>query len=68
MRLVFHNPELERLHAGDGYTAAQVEVIAGALEAHGTLRLTPLATGLYPASSAADDGSGYRRVWVRDNV
>jgi phosphorylase kinase alpha/beta subunit len=67
MRLVFHNRELERLHAADGYTAAQVDAIAGALEAHGTLRLTPLATGLYPASSAAD-APGYRHVWVRDNV
>ena len=67
MRLVFHNRELERLHSADGYTAAQLEALSGALEAHGTLAWTPLATGLYPASSAAAAG-GYRHVWVRDNV
>jgi phosphorylase kinase alpha/beta subunit len=69
MSLVFHNRELERLHAADGYTRPQVEAVAAALEAHGTLRLTPLATGLYPATSATDAGaSGYRHVWVRDNA
>lgn len=69
MRLVFHNRELERLHSADGYTAAQVDALAAALDAHGTLRLTPLPSGLYPASSAADpDASGHRHVWVRDNV
>ena len=69
MSPVFHNRELERLHAADGYTRAQVDAVAAALEAHGTLRLTPLPTGLYPASSASDPGaSGYRHVWVRDNV
>jgi GH15 family glucan-1,4-alpha-glucosidase len=67
MRLVFHNRELERLHAPDGYTAAQVQAVESALLAHGTIAWTPLATGLYPASSAAD-GAGYRHVWVRDNV
>jgi phosphorylase kinase alpha/beta subunit len=66
---VFHNRELERLHASDGYTRAQVDAVAAALEAHGTLRMTPLPTGLYPATSAADAASsGYRHVWVRDNV
>ena len=69
MSPVFHNRELERLHAADGYTHAQVDAVAAALESHGTLRLTPLPTGLYPASSASDPGtSGYRHVWVRDNV
>lgn len=69
MSPVFHNRELERLHAAEGYTRRQVDVVAAALAAHGTFRLTPLPTGLYPASSAADSGaSGYRHVWVRDNV
>ena len=69
MGLVFHNRELERLHSAVDYTAAQVEAVAAALESHGTLRLTALPTGLYPASSAGDSGaSGYRHVWVRDNV
>ena len=36
---------------------------------HLQARLTPLSTGLYPASSAAQGTStGYHRVWVRDNV
>src|SRR3954451_16948849 len=65
----FHNRELERLHAADGYTRAQVDTVAAALEAHGTLRLTSLPTGLFPATSAAGpDASAYRHVWVRDNV
>jgi len=69
MSPVFHNRELERLHAADGYTRAQVDAIAAALEAHGTLRLTPLSTGLYPATSASAPGAAaYRHVWVRDNV
>ncbi len=69
MSPVFHNRELERLHAPDGYTRAQVDAVAAALEAHGTLRLTPLPTGLYPATSASGPGAaGYRHVWVRDNV
>ena len=66
---VFYNRELERLHAAEGYSRAQVDAIAAALEAHGTLRLTSLPTGLYPATSASGPGaSGYRHVWVRDNV
>ena len=69
MSPVFHNRELERLHAADGYTRPQVDAVAAALEAHGTLRLTSLPTGLYPATSAAGpDASAYRHVWVRDNV
>ena len=69
MSQVFHNRELERLHAADDYTRAQVDAVAAALEAHGTLRLTPLPTGLYPATSASAPGaSAYRHVWVRDNV
>jgi hypothetical protein len=69
MGLVFHNRALERLHSTDDYAASQVEALADALDAHGTLRLTPLSTGLYPASSVADpDAAGYRHVWVRDNV
>ena len=66
---VFRNRELERLHAAGGYTRTQLDAIAAALEAHGTLRLTPLPTGLYPATSASGPGAAaYRHVWVRDNV
>ena len=69
MSPVFHNRELERLHAADDYARAQVDTISAALEAHGTLRLTHLPTGLYPATSASHPGaSAYRHVWVRDNV
>jgi phosphorylase kinase alpha/beta subunit len=63
----FHNRELERLHAAEGYSVAQVEAVAAALEAHGTFSLAPLATGLYPAPSSAVAGGG-RLVSVRDNV
>ena len=35
----------------------QVDAVAAALEAHGTLRLTPPPTGLYPASSASGPGT-----------
>jgi phosphorylase kinase alpha/beta subunit len=66
---VFHNPTLEALAREPAYTRAEIEAIAGALDQHRTLRMTPLATGLYPASSAAQGAStGYHRVWVRDNV
>ena len=67
MRLVFHNRTLERLHAADDYSAAQVDAIGAAFDANRTLAWSPLATGLYPASSGAAAG-GYRHVWVRDNV
>src|SRR3954463_6049221 len=65
----FHHRAPERLPAAGGYQRAQVDTVAAALEAHGTLRLTSLPTGLYPATSAAGpDASAYRHVWVRDNV
>ena len=69
MRLHFHNGELERLHQPGPYTVEQVEAIAHALDERGTLVVTPLSSGLYPASGAASTGaSGYGNVWVRDNV
>jgi phosphorylase kinase alpha/beta subunit len=69
MALVFHNAALQALCVEGGYRVEQVQSIAVALQEHGVLDVTPLATGLYPASGAPDLGvSGYGRVWVRDNV
>ena len=69
MRPVFHNAELEALSREGGYRVTQVEAIAEAFHDHGVLDVTPLSTGLFPASSASGiDGSGYGNVWVRDNV
>jgi hypothetical protein len=69
MSLVFHNAALEALCVDGDYRVDRVQSIAAALHEHGSLAFTPLSTGLYPASSAADLGaSGYGRVWVRDNV
>ncbi len=69
MALVFHNAALAALRVDGTDRADQVESIAVALQEHGVLAVTPLTTGLYPASSATDLGaSGYGRVWVRDNV
>jgi GH15 family glucan-1,4-alpha-glucosidase len=69
MELVFHNGALQRLCRQDRYSATQVDAIADALTANGTLSMKPLATGLYPASSASGgESTGYHRVWVRDNV
>ena len=69
MRPVFHNAELETLSRKGGYQVAQVEAIAEVFHDHGVLDVTPLATGLFPASSASGIGaSGYGNVWVRDNV
>jgi phosphorylase kinase alpha/beta subunit len=69
MRQQFHNGELERLHRPGPYTVEQVEAIARAFDERATLAVTPLSSGLYPASGAASTGlSGYGNVWVRDNV
>lgn len=69
MEIEFHNPALERLYDGRGYTVEQVEGIAHALRQHRTLEMTPLHSGLYPASSAGRGAeTGYHHVWVRDNV
>src|SRR5262245_36532146 len=68
MRIHFHNRELEALHVSGLYHPAQVEAIASALEAHQTLQVTPLSTGLFPAAGAQMAASGYGNVWVRDNV
>jgi phosphorylase kinase alpha/beta subunit len=53
------------------YNAEDVENLLALLHAHGTLTLTPLSTGLYPAAQLDPKMaalSGYGDVWVRDNV
>ncbi|HUR32951.1 MAG TPA: glycoside hydrolase family 15 protein [Vicinamibacterales bacterium] len=65
----FHNPSLAALQLGFPCRRAHVDAVARLLDAHRTLALRPLHTGLYPASdSDAAHGAGYRSVWVRDNV
>jgi len=67
--ILFHNPELESLHTPGPYRREQVDAIEEALRDRGALKFAPLATGLYPASAAAELGvSGMDNVWVRDNV
>jgi hypothetical protein len=68
MSATFHNQELQAL-ACERYTVAQLARIRHILDEHKTLELTPLPTGLYPASRADAIGhSGYQNVWARDNV
>lgn len=67
--LDFQNDELKRLHVQGPYRDDQLAAIARALDEHRTLQLSPLDSGLYPASSVTNAGaSGYGDVWVRDNV
>lgn len=47
---------------------ADLEEVAERLEARGTLSFRALENGLYPAAPEAPTESGYRNVWVRDNV
>src|SRR5207237_1157891 len=65
---VWHHPQVKSLLPTGRYGAADVAAIAHALKEAGTLSLRPLATGLFPAASAAPEESGYDNVWVRDNV
>ncbi len=49
------------------YTPEILAKIRETLEAHGTHRISQAAHGLF-AASAAETGTGYQNVWVRDNV
>lgn len=69
MSLIFHNAALERLHQPHGYSVAQLARVTDAIEQHRVLEMSPLPTGLFPASSAEGiEASGYHHVWTRDNV
>lgn len=64
-----HHPEIARLVADD-YTHESLAEVRARLDAAGTLRFTPLASGLFSAAhlSAENKSSGYGAVWVRDNI
>ncbi len=64
-------PFHKRLSLGEDCTADDVRQVKQFLEEQGTFRFPTLATGLF--SAAAGDGgdfdlTGYRNVWVRDNI
>jgi phosphorylase kinase alpha/beta subunit len=63
------NPELAPL-IRDRYSAADLAAVRGLLDRHGTLTLTPLASGLFSAAQTTDysKGTNYHAAWVRDNV
>lgn len=54
----------------DRYDLTSINRLRRFLERHGTLRFTPLHTGLFSAAvlPRANPESGYQHVWVRDNV
>jgi phosphorylase kinase alpha/beta subunit len=65
---IVHNEALRPL-VRDTYAAGDLARIADFLDARDTLRLTPLANGLYPAvPSGAPSAARYGCVWVRDTV
>jgi phosphorylase kinase alpha/beta subunit len=66
--LTWQNADLARLRASKRLTKATLEQVASALEAHSTLSMRPLQSGLFPAAGSALLATGYTNVWVRDNV
>ncbi|NJA06817.1 phosphorylase kinase [Methylococcaceae bacterium WWC4] len=67
--LYFHNEILRSCCLPARHRKADIDLISRTLNAHGTLLLTPLQSGLYSASNGIQTGdSGYDKVWVRDNV
>lgn len=66
----WQNPEIERLRPTGRYSRDSIDRIEAELQRHGTLSMAPLSSGLFPAAAVTDAavGSGYRNVWVRDNV
>jgi phosphorylase kinase alpha/beta subunit len=68
--VVIHHPEIaSRLKPR--YRVDDIRELMAFLRGHPTLKLTPLATGLYPAAGGdpqAAAQSGYSNVWARDNV
>jgi GH15 family glucan-1,4-alpha-glucosidase len=54
----------------DTYTETSLSKIREVLAEHGSHRISPVANGLFAASSsqAPDSLTGYQNVWVRDNI
>ncbi len=67
--LIIHSDKVSSLLRSD-YSPSDLERLEAFLFARGVLGFRPLATGLFPAADvdAATSESGYRNVWVRDNV
>ena len=67
--LIVHNETLRPL-VRDSYSLEQLVEIRHLIEARGTLSFPRLKTGLFSAATvtAASAHTGYRSVWVRDNV
>src|SRR5262245_2199606 len=57
-------------HMTDSYDLTCLRGLRRFLERHGTIKLAPLRTHLYPAAvvTRSMQQSGYQHVWVRDNV
>jgi glycosyl hydrolase family 15 len=67
---VIHHDDIRGL-VRPKYSEEDISNLMAFLLAQGTLTLTPLPTGLYPAANVDSPEaaqSGYRNVWVRDNV
>ena len=66
---IIHSDELAE-HIRSTYSPSDLDRIETFLFERGVLSFQPLATGLFPAADgdAATIRSGYRNVWVRDNV
>ena len=63
-----NNPALKTLLKAS-YTLKDIERIQQALHAYKTLEFTTTSNGLFPAAAAADaQNTGYKYVWVRDNI
>lgn len=52
------------------YSLAEIQALSAWLEEKGTLTLSPLPNGLFPAAALGSESSytGYSDVWVRDNI
>ena len=69
--LIWQNAVLEQITPEEGRLGRGVlENIEQALGQHGTLSMRSLSSGLFPAAAieSLPAASGYRHVWVRDNV
>lgn len=66
-----HAPSRIRSLLSSSYSLREIREIDDQLQSRGTFVLQPYSSGLFPAvgpGSATERTSGYRSVWVRDNV
>jgi Glycosyl hydrolases family 15 len=52
------------------YTVGEIHKIVDFLEEQNTFNFCPLSTGLFPAAITSEENqyTGYRQVWIRDNI